>query len=258
MGRPAYHRIADELRRGILEGRYKPGDAMPSENELAAAFDSSRITTRKSLGLLENEGFVAAWQGKGYYVRRPEHNKYTLFFEKGGGAYDFKIQQVTVAAPSAEVRRALDLESQRRVVLIRRIVLKDGAPVACDEKYIPYHRGDPFVEVEIRYADLPEIVAAKSSPFAMRTDMEIGAEAASGVVMTALGCSKGEPLLVAFRYISNIEGRRVGYEKTYMSAAYGRMKASSGYVFTGVGVEEGLGPTDAVPSARGHGLEAGA
>lgn len=258
MGRPAYHRIADELRRGILEGRYRPGDAMPSENELAAAFDSSRITTRKSLGLLETEGFVAAWQGKGYYVRRPEHNKYTLYFEKGGESFDFKIQQVTVASPSPEVRRALGLDGKRRVVLIRRIVLKGGLPVACDEKYIPYHRGDPFVEVEIRYADLPEIVAAKSSPFAIRTDMEIGVEAASGAVMAALGCGNGEPLLVAFRYISDIEGRRVGYEKTYMTSAYGRMRASSGYIFAGgEGLADDSGRVSPAAGPTDTGLEAG-
>lgn len=231
MARPAYHRIADELRRGILEGRYKPGDAMPSENELAAAFDSSRITTRKSLGLLENEGFISARQGKGYFVQRPEHNKYTMRFEKDGEVLDFKLQQVTVVAPGDEVRRALGIQGDRRVVLIRRILSRDGTAVACDEKYIPYTRGDPFVELEIRYADLPDIVAAKSSPFAFKTDMEIGAEAADGAVMRALGCRKGEPLLVALRYMSDIDGRRVGYEKTFMSREYGRIKASSGYLF---------------------------
>jgi GntR family transcriptional regulator len=230
MGIPAYYRIASELRKGILEGRFNPGDLLPSENELAAAFKSSRITTRKSLGILENEGLIYAWHGKGYFVQTPDHNKYTMYFKDHVEGLEIKIQKVTVLFPQEEVRTALSLKESDRVVLIRRILMRGGLSVACDEKYIPYHRGDPFVETEIRYADFPDIVAAKSSPFAFRTEMEIGVEAASAGMARLLSCPQEEPLLVVFRYIIDMSGKRAGFEKTYMRREYGRLKARSGYI----------------------------
>ena len=227
---PAYFKIANELRKGIMEGKFNPGDLLPSENELAAMFNSSRITTRKSLGILENEGLVYAWHGKGYFVQTPEHNRYTMYFKDREEGMDIKIQEVSVVPSSEEVREALAVDESQRVVLIRRILIRDGVPVACDEKYIPYHRGDPFVETEIQYADFPEIVAAKSSPFAFRTEMEIGAEAASANIARLLSCALGEALLVVFRRIIDMNGERAGFEKTYMREGYGRLKADSGYI----------------------------
>ncbi|MDR3552578.1 MAG: GntR family transcriptional regulator [Clostridia bacterium] len=233
MGEPVYFKIANELRKGIFEGKFNPGDLMPSENELASSFNSSRVTTRKSLGILENEGLIAAWHGKGYFVQTPEHNKYTMYFEEHNPAFKSKIQKVTVVKPTDEVKNALSLKEGQKVVLIRRIVLNDDIPVACDEKYIPYNRGDPLVETEIQYADFPEIVAAKSSPFAIQTDMEIGFEVASANLSVALSCRQEEPLLVTYRYIINHYGIKVGFEKMYMRKAYGRLRAHSGYSFVG-------------------------
>lgn len=227
---PAYFKIANELRKRIFDGELNPGDLLPSENDLAAMFDSSRITTRKSLSILENEGLVYALHGKGYYVQTPEHNKYTMYFKDYDDDLDIKIQYITVIPTSDELIKSLSLKTGQRIILIRRILLKEDKPIACDEKYIPYHKGAPFVETEIKYAEFPDIVAAKTSPFAFRTEMEVGAEAAKGEIAELLVCPPEEPLLVVYRYIIDINGTRVGFEKTFILKEYGRLKAHSGYI----------------------------
>ena len=46
-GPPAYHRVASALRADIDEGRWKVGERMPTEIELAASFDVSRNTVAR-------------------------------------------------------------------------------------------------------------------------------------------------------------------------------------------------------------------
>ena len=64
-----YERIYRELRARIEAGAYAPGDAVPSELELAREWEVSRITSRKALALLAESGLVERRRGKGTFVR---------------------------------------------------------------------------------------------------------------------------------------------------------------------------------------------
>jgi len=68
-----YNALADFLRDEILMGNIKPGDRIPSENELAEKFSMSRHTVRKAISVLVSEGYLAARHGQGTYCvdRRP-------------------------------------------------------------------------------------------------------------------------------------------------------------------------------------------
>lgn len=51
-----YFDLMEDLRRQILSGEIKPGEKLPSENQLSAEYDVSRQTVRKALQILQNEG----------------------------------------------------------------------------------------------------------------------------------------------------------------------------------------------------------
>jgi GntR family transcriptional regulator len=65
---PIYQQIADELRQGIASGRYLPGRALPSETELAASLGVARLTVRKAVRVLADEGLVTVVKGRGAFV----------------------------------------------------------------------------------------------------------------------------------------------------------------------------------------------
>jgi len=67
---PKYIQLKEQLLSWIASGRYRPGDKLPSENELAEQFSLSRQTVRQSLGELVQEGWLAREQGKGTFVGR--------------------------------------------------------------------------------------------------------------------------------------------------------------------------------------------
>ncbi|ACU40159.1 GntR family transcriptional regulator [Actinosynnema mirum] len=68
--RPAYLRLADDLRRAIAAGDYKPGDQLPTMGELAKRAGIAVMTVREAIKMLTTEGLVISRQGKGVFVLR--------------------------------------------------------------------------------------------------------------------------------------------------------------------------------------------
>jgi DNA-binding GntR family transcriptional regulator len=101
MEQSLYLYIAGQLRSGILSGVYKPEDMLPSENELAASYGTSRQTARKSLAILESEGLIKPRHGKGYFVQPPKHTLFTWFSATTPrrGAFVFKRSILSVLHP---------------------------------------------------------------------------------------------------------------------------------------------------------------
>lgn len=65
---PLYVIIYQELEQAIRNGELQPGNALPSQNELARIYDVSTMTTRRALGELERSGLITRIQGKGSFV----------------------------------------------------------------------------------------------------------------------------------------------------------------------------------------------
>lgn len=74
-GKTKYYVLMEELKKEIVSGERKPGDQLPSENQLSAAFHVSRHTVRKALSILEQEGFIKAEHGRGTFVSKRDGSK---------------------------------------------------------------------------------------------------------------------------------------------------------------------------------------
>ena len=83
----AYEQIADQLRELILAGRVTPGARLPTEQELATQFRSSRATVRESLRMLAAEGLVrtAKGTGGGTYASHPTVQDISTFLNTNVG-----------------------------------------------------------------------------------------------------------------------------------------------------------------------------
>jgi GntR family transcriptional regulator len=63
-----YHDIASELRERVSAGQFTAGRLLPSESDLSREFGVSRVTVRRALEVLRDEGLVSARQGFGWFV----------------------------------------------------------------------------------------------------------------------------------------------------------------------------------------------
>ena len=76
-----YYKIEQEIKKWIIEGRYKTGELIPSETELQKIFNASRLTIREAVKHLAAQGLLEKKQGVGTYIRRPiiEHRRGFLY-----------------------------------------------------------------------------------------------------------------------------------------------------------------------------------
>jgi len=76
--RPAYQRVADDLRRAIAAGTYGPGDQPPTLAELTTKYGIAVMTARDAIRQLVADGLVVSRQGKGAYVLRQPSTEETI------------------------------------------------------------------------------------------------------------------------------------------------------------------------------------
>ena len=69
---PLYEQIYMDIFNAITNGKYKPGERIPSEKELAEKYGVSRITSKKALEMLAEEGKIVRMAGKGSFVIEPD------------------------------------------------------------------------------------------------------------------------------------------------------------------------------------------
>lgn len=68
---PIYLQIREALRNGIAQNVYKQGERLPSENELAAQFNTTRATVVHAMQGLLTDGLIERIRGRGTFVKKP-------------------------------------------------------------------------------------------------------------------------------------------------------------------------------------------
>ncbi len=140
---PLYQQIKLLITRSLQSGEWRPGEAIPSEIELAARYKVSQGTVRKAIDVLADENLVVRRQGKGTFVATHAEKKIQYRFlrltadngEASGMERRF-IDCRRVRAP-ADVSRALELKAGDIAVQVRRLLYFEGAPVVLDDIWLP-------------------------------------------------------------------------------------------------------------------------
>jgi len=149
-GVPLYHQIQHLLRHRIHNGLYGAGTQIPSEHDLSAELEVSRVTLREALRELVREGLLVKVQGKGTFVaanppKRLTPVRYTGFLEElQARVRKLRVTEVEVtdAPATAELKEALDLPpSTPRVTLIKRLRHVDNEPFSYTLNYLPVDIG---------------------------------------------------------------------------------------------------------------------
>lgn len=107
---PLYQVILNDIKNDILTGKFKTDEQIPTELELAERYQVSRITSKRALAELENQGFIYRLRGKGSFVkeavaRKLSGNKTDLLFimpfpkDIGFGNYTQGIFQAIEGTP---------------------------------------------------------------------------------------------------------------------------------------------------------------
>ncbi len=139
---PLYRQIKDLMIQALEAGEWRPGQLIPSEQELAARFSVSQGTVRKAIDELAADNLLVRKQGKGTYVAS-HHDPRALFrflrlVPLGGDlAHPESVPlECWRAKAGLEAARMLGIRQGDPIIIVRRILRFAGDPVVVDEIYL--------------------------------------------------------------------------------------------------------------------------
>jgi GntR family transcriptional regulator len=202
-----YQEIAAELRARAAAA--PAGSLLPSEAELSAEFGASRVTVRRALELVREDGLIAARQGFGWFVatepvrQRLEHlGTIEDQLHDSGRRGERKVIEFAFVAPPERVRRILDVD---QVLRVKRVNFADGEPFAVVTVWCPAELGSSLSREDVERRPFYELL---DRPLRGATQT-IGADAAEAAEANLLGVPIGAPLLRCQRVTTDTTGRPV-------------------------------------------------
>ena len=142
---PLHLDISEQIHQQIIDGRYLPGKKLPSERKLIEEWQVSRITIRRAIANLVQQGLVTTHQGKGVFVTEKSKVAYTLsnpltFLQNDleNKGIELSLQNITfeLVTTSTEIQKILQLPQNPTAYLQKKLLLTDKVPGGVDITYI--------------------------------------------------------------------------------------------------------------------------
>lgn len=203
-----YHQIADDLRSRLGGGEFAAGRRLPSEAALGAHYDASRVTIRKSLEVLREEGLVDSRQGFGWFaaaepVAQPLTGLATIEDQlaRSGRSSERRIVEFSFVDAPAAVTATLG----ERVLEVSRVNLADGEPFARVTVWCRDDLGADLSRAEVERSSFYELLPVDVGGASQR----IGAAVVEDDDAELLGLPAGSAVLVVRRTTHDVQGNPV-------------------------------------------------
>jgi GntR family transcriptional regulator len=201
--------IADELRTRVQDGTFGAGRLLPSESELGSEFAASRVTIRRALETLRDDGLVDARQGFGWFVAAAPLQQslgqlatIEAQLSDSGIKPERRILEFAFEKATVSVNKILDAD---QVLRVKRLNLADGEPFALVTVWCRADLGQHLSRADVERSPFYELLDV---PLKGATQT-IGADAASADEAALLKVPIGSPVLRCERTTQSVEGKTV-------------------------------------------------
>ena len=214
---PKYYLVKNEIL--ALTADLEPGDAVPTERELAERFGTSRTTVRQAISELVVDGRLERTQGRGTFVARPklmQVRQLTSFSQdlaEEGWRPGSRILRLTTEPAADELCERLLVEPGTPVHRLERLRTQAGEPIALEVAHVPGDLPGLHEELETRGS----LYGTLRDAYGIEVDaVEDVVETTLADPMTAnlLGVETGLPLLLVHRTAWDPRGRVVEWTRS--------------------------------------------
>ena len=225
---PMYYQLKELLREKIAAGEWKTGDMIPSERELSEQYDISRMTARQALKELTTEGLLYRVQGRGTFIAEPKikqkltrltsfsEDMHARGFEPGG-----QVLRLELIKPPTLVCQALQIMPEQQIVLLERLRLAQGEPIALEICHLYFNRVVSLLQENFEDNSLYAILREKYDILPTRAVQQVEADLCSRREQELLRIMDGAPVLRNRRVAFNQWERPFEYtESAYRADRY--------------------------------------
>lgn len=205
---PKYYILKRKLIKMIDQEEFKVNEAIPSERELISMYDVSRITVRRAVDELVNEGYLYKVQGKGTYVKSDDYGQDLISITsctedilKLGMKPSRKVISADVIFADKKRMRNLELGENEKVFRLKRVYSADGIPVNYTITFLPNKLFPDLQSYDFSKKSLYDVLKTKYNVRITRATRSIEAILAQDDTAEYLDIKEGMPVLL-FRCVT--------------------------------------------------------
>jgi GntR family transcriptional regulator len=140
---PLYEKVKKKITASLVEGEWRPGEAIPSETELANVYDVSQGTVRKAIDELSAESILIRRQGKGTYVATHNEENIQLRFLRLTSNFGLKekldnhLVSFSKEKATNKLAKVLNINPASTIISLKRVLTFNEKPLILDVIKIP-------------------------------------------------------------------------------------------------------------------------
>jgi GntR family transcriptional regulator len=205
---PLYFQLKSLLDEQIRLGILKPGQKIPSENELCRMYHISRTTARQALNELVRSGKLTRTQGRGTFVadlhvRKPvaQISGFTQDIKQQGMRPFSKVLQFSAIIPPIEAAKALGLKSNEAAIILKRLRGVDDKVLGMDVVYLSFSRFHEVLNHDMENQSLYRLLETEFNTVPTRSVDTIEAIPLQGELAIILEAPEGLSALHLVEYV---------------------------------------------------------
>ncbi len=219
---PLHQQLKAAIEERILSGEWLPGTQVSSERELCEQYGISRITVRQALAALVMEGRLLRAPGRGTFVASPRIEQrltqltgFTQDMRARGKRPSAQVLEAGSIAALPLVARVLKIKVGENVIMLKRLRLADGEPVAIETAYLPENRCRGLLKEKLATQSLYDILTKKYNLKLGRAVQQMDAIACPAAEAKLLDTRRGAPVLHIHRTTYDRDGRPFELVESY-------------------------------------------
>lgn len=210
---PLWMQAKSALQAWIAVGEVVPGSRLPPERELCRLLGISRVTLRKALTALVEEGVLHAAQGRGWYVTAPERKEWPNTLEsfsetarRMGLVPSSRVLHRDRGPASFDEAEAFQIAPGTTLYRLDRVRMLDGVPIAVDQSLVPADIAAGFDTVDFTTCSLYDTLTALGHQLA-QADTTVEARPADAALADHLATAVGTPVLEMRQTVRDLDRR---------------------------------------------------
>ncbi len=219
-GLPLYIQLKKLFKEKIEDGKWEINAKIPSERSLEQKYGVSRMTIRKALDDLKNEGILIRRQGSGTFVNDKKIEEklvklkgFTQDMLSRGLIPSTSVISTKEINPDKEIRDKLKLNIGDKVFKLDRVRCANGKPMAFETAYLNAKYCPGILSKDLE-SSLYSILRNQYDLKLNNAEQTLEADIASEIYGELLDISEGDPVLILTRFTLNEENIPIEYVKS--------------------------------------------